>query len=246
VQSETRLNQFWQGFRLGLPVSIVSAPFGMLFGVLAADNGFSVLEATVMSATVFAGASQMVGLELFGQRIAPGLIVFSIFAVNFRHILYSASVGRLVRHWTPLQRAVGFFFLTDPQYAESERRAETGGTVGFVWYMGIATPLYLFWIVEAALGAGFGSLLGNTQGLGLDFLLPIYFLGLVIGFRRRPLWLPVVLVSSAASILAYHTIGSPWHVSLGALAGVVLAVALPPSRSGIEAVAAEAAPAEAP
>ena len=36
-----------------------------------------------------------------------------------------------------------------------------------------------------------------------------------------------------ASIIAYKTVGSPWHVSLGALAGVALAVILPPSRSGI-------------
>ena len=47
-----------------------------------------------MSATVYAGASQMVGIELFGNKVPPWLIVLSIFAVNFRHVLYSASFGR--------------------------------------------------------------------------------------------------------------------------------------------------------
>ena len=33
----------------------------------------------------------MVGIELFGQKIAPWLVVLSIFAVNFRHVLYSGG-----------------------------------------------------------------------------------------------------------------------------------------------------------
>ena len=72
-------SEFLRGARRGMPVVLASAPFGMLFGALAVQNGFSVGDAVLMSATVFAGASQMVGLELFGQRIAPWLIVVSIF-----------------------------------------------------------------------------------------------------------------------------------------------------------------------
>ena len=45
------------------------------FGALAVENGFTVAEATLMSATVYGGASQMVGIELFGQKIAPWLVV---------------------------------------------------------------------------------------------------------------------------------------------------------------------------
>ena len=46
---------------------------------------------------------------------------------------------------------------------------------------------------------------------------------------RWPLWLPVVLASAAASILAYKTIGSPWHVTVGAFVGVVFAALMPSS-----------------
>ncbi|TIL94986.1 MAG: branched-chain amino acid ABC transporter permease, partial [Mesorhizobium sp.] len=44
-----------------------------------------------------------------------------------------------------------------------------------------------------------------------------------------------VVASAAASIIAYKTVGSPWHVSIGAVAGVLLAVILPPRHSGVEA-----------
>ena len=71
----------------------------------------------------------------------------------------------------------------------------------------------------------------DPHALGLDFLLPIYFLGLVLEFRSRPLWLPVVIASAAASIVAYNTVGSPWHVSIGALAGILLAASMPVRRA---------------
>lgn len=226
-------SDFWQGVRLSMPVVVASAPFAVLFGALAVDQGFSVFEAFLMSALVFGGASQMVGIQLFGQHVAPWLIVLSIFAVNFRHVLYSAGIGRRIAHWPVIQQALGYFILTDPQFAVAEARANTGQTVSFAWYLGLGLPVYIFWVVESALGAVFGKLIPDTHALGIDFLLPIYFLGLVLGFRKRPLWLPVVLASAAASIVAYKTVGSPWHVSIGAIAGVLLAVILPPHHSGV-------------
>lgn len=228
-------SEFLRGARAALPVMIAAGPFGLLFGVIAVENGLSVGEAVLMSATIYAGASQMVGIDLFNQEIAPWLVVFSIFAVNFRHVLYSAAVGRLFRGWPLWRQALAFFFLIDPQYAEAEREREAGRPLRFAWYLGMALPIYAAWIVEGFLGASFGRLLPDTHALGIDFLLPLYFMGLVMGFRGRPLWLPVVAVSAAASMLAFRFVGSPWHVSIGALAGIVLAAALPASKAGSSA-----------
>lgn len=233
VSEGSPASEFWQGVRLSIPVMVASGPFAVLFGALAIDNGFSVFEAFFMSAAVFGGASQMVGIELFGHHVAPWLIVLSIFAVNFRHVLYSAAVGRQLSHWPLAQQAVAYFLLTDPQYAIAESKAQTGRKVGFVWYMGAASSVYVSWVGLTVLGALFGRLIPDTGAIGIDFLLPIYFLGLVMEFRKRPLWLPIVLVSAATSILAYKTVGSPWHVTLGALGGVLLAVILPPHHSGV-------------
>ncbi|MGE0503001.1 MAG: AzlC family ABC transporter permease [Rhizobiaceae bacterium] len=225
------MRDFRQGARLGIPVIVASAPFGMLFGALAIQQGMSAFEVALMSATVYAGASQMVGIELFGQNLEPWVVVLSIFAVNFRHVLYSAAVGRNIVHWPLWQKVVGFFFLVDPQFAESERRAEAGLPLGFTWYMGMALPIYVMWILTGYVGALFGPLIKDPQALGLDFLLPIYFLGMVLDFRKRPLWLPVVAASAAASILAHYLVSSPWHVSIGAAVGIAVAAAMAPSAS---------------
>ncbi|MCC6203412.1 MAG: AzlC family ABC transporter permease [Hyphomicrobiales bacterium] len=222
---------FIEGARAGLPVAVASAPFAVLFGAVAIENGFNVWEATLMSALVYGGASQMVGIELFGQHVAPWLVVLSIFAVNFRHVLYSATLGRQLTHWSVPQQAIAYFLMTDPQFAETERKADTDRSVSFIWYMGMGVVIYVPWVVESGLGAFFGKLIPDTHALGIDFLLPIYFLGLVMSFRKRALWLPVVLTSGAASIIAYKTIGSPWHVSVGALVGVLLGAMLAPAKN---------------
>ena len=227
---------FWQDFvrgtRPGFLVALTSVPFGVLYGVLAVGNGLSVTEAVLMSAMVFGGASQMVGIELFGAKVVPWLIVFSIFAVNFRHVLYSAAVGRRISHWRPWQRALGFFMLTDPQFAESEAKLDRGEPVSFAWYMGMALPMYVMWNIDTWVGAMFGRLIPDTKALGFDFMLTIYFYCLVMAFRKRALWVPVVGVSALASVIAYRLIGSPWHITVGAMAGVILAAALTPGNAG--------------
>lgn len=220
-------NEFLDGVKTSVPTLVAALPFGLLFGTLAIENGMTTGEAVLMSAMLFAGASQMVGIEMFGQDVTPWLIVLSIVAVNFRHVLYSAAAGRRIARWGFLAKAAGFFVLTDPQYAETERRAEAGKAISLAWYFGVAAPLYLLWVAETWVGAEFGKLIEDPASLGIDFLLPIYFLGLVMSFRKRPSWLPIVIASAIGSIVAYKTVGSPWHVTLGAVAGIVVAIVLP-------------------
>ena len=228
------------GLRGGLIIAISSAPFAILFGAVATDNGLSVAEAALMSATIYAGASQLVGIELFGHHVAPWLVILSVLAVNFRHVLYSAALARYIAHFSPVQKFFTFFLLTDPQFAESVRRAETQGGVTFSWYLAFGLAIYCPWVVFSAVGAFFGQMMGDPKVLAIDVLLPIYFLGLVLGFRRKSGFYPTVLSSAVASIVAYHTVGSPWHVSIGAAVGVAVAALLPlPVLAGQEPAPAQ-------
>ncbi|MET3598634.1 AzlC family ABC transporter permease [Martelella mangrovi] len=220
--------EFSSGLKSGLIPALSAAPFGMLFGAVAVAQGQSVFETALMSITIFAGASQLVGVELFGQRVAPWLIIASIVAVNFRHVLYSAALTPVIAHFSLPKKLTAFFLMTDPQFAEALKRHEREERVTFSWYLGAGLVLYVLWNIMTLIGATLGGLISDPDALGLDVLLPIYFLSLVIGFRKRPNFLPVVAISALGSILAYATIGSPWHVSIGAVAGILLAAILPP------------------
>ncbi|MGU3575724.1 AzlC family ABC transporter permease [Brucellaceae bacterium C25G] len=219
-------NQYWRGLLRGMPLMVANLPFGLLFGMIAVKNGFSAGDAVLMSATIYAGASQLVGIELFNQHVAPWMIVLAIFTVNFRHVLYSAAIGRRLMHFTCLEKVIAFFLLVDPQFAETERHAEAGNKISFGWYMGLATPVYIMWVTNAYIGATFGNLIDDPHALGLDFLLPLYFLGLVMSFRARPNWFFIVLGSAVCAVLGFIYVGSPWHVTLGTLGGIAVAVLL--------------------
>ncbi len=221
-----RSTLFRQGAKAGMVIGFSTMPFGLLFGAVAVDGGMTPFQATMMSGIIFGGASQLVGVQMFGTHVPAWLIVLSVFAVNFRHILYSAALSPHLRTYSHPARLGALFFLTDPQFAEASKQVDQHGKVEPAWYFGMAFVVYGLWVTSSAIGALFGRMVGNPASLGFDVLLPVYFLGLVLGFRRRPLFSAVVPVSAVASILAMHTVGSPWHVSIGALAGIIAALFL--------------------
>lgn len=106
---QTALSEFFEGFRDCLPIMLAVGFFGMLFGATAVNNGLSFWQTIGSSAAVFAGASQFVFLELYNQQVPVWSVLLAVFAVNFRHVLYSASIGRFLGSFTVLQKYVGFF-----------------------------------------------------------------------------------------------------------------------------------------
>jgi predicted branched-subunit amino acid permease len=148
----------------------------------------------------------------------------SALAVNLRHVLYSASLGRRMAHWTSAVRYFGFAFLTDPTFALAE--VNGGPRLGAAYYFGLSLPLYANWIVTTAIGAVLGNLIRNPQAIGLDFVVTAYFMFLIVGYRQRPNALPVIGASAAAALLAYVAFGPPWHFAAGALCGMAIAALL--------------------
>lgn len=222
----TGRGEFARGLRDIAPVIAAASPFGMVFGTLAAERGLSFDQIMLMTAGVYAGASQFVALDLWATPLPFWTIVLAVLAVNFRHILYSASIGRLMGRFSPVHKALAFFVLVDPQWALSEKRAETAGAVPPAYYWGVASLLYPAWVASTAVGALFGRLIDDPAALGLDFLLPAYFTILLMGFRDRPNAGPIIAASGAAALLAYLVLGSPWHIGAGATTGVGLAALL--------------------
>jgi predicted branched-subunit amino acid permease len=225
------------GFAEGLPIVVATSPFGLVFGAIAVNTGLTTGDAVLLSATVYAGASQMVSIELFGKAVPLWAIVLSVLAVNFRHVLYSAALTRIIRRESTVSKAVIFFLLVDPQFALTAKRASDGRPFSLTWYLALGVPVYLNWILMTAIGAQFGALISDPRAFAVDLFLPIYFLALVMSFRGRGHWGLTVAVSAAVSTAVYYAplaglgfLGPPWHVTLGGLAGVLAAAAMPPAR----------------
>ena len=212
------------------PVLVSAAPFGLVFGALAAEKGIPFDQIVAMSALMYAGASQMVALELWGFPPPFWTILLAVLAVNFRHILYSASLGRKMRNWPVSRRFFGFGFMVDPVFALAD--AQSPAHLSGAYYAGMTVVLYPAWIISSAIGAIFGNLISNPQAWGLDFILAAYFTVLVMGFRARPNAFAIIIATSVVAVLVYLTLGPPWHVASGGLAGILAAAALVKPKHG--------------
>ena len=227
-----KLQEMKRGLVDGLPVIIAVVAFGGLFGAVAAERGLSFWEAVFMSASVFAGASQFTALQLWEHPLPYMTILMVVVAVNFRHILYGAALGKKLGNFSPAEKFISFFFLSDPTFALAEKRFEEGGKdpndVGLTayYFLGASLGIYPVWVGATALGHIFGGLIENPERYGIDFILPIYFLVLLIGFRARANWFWVVVSSGTAAYVGLITLGSPWHISIGALVGITVGALL--------------------
>lgn len=222
-------DEWLSGFRDFMVVMLPVLAFGTMFGAASSAAGHSIWVSLWASVSIFAGASQFVFLEVYSLGVPAWSVVLAVFAVNFRHILYSAAAARKIKSYPPLARIFAFFLLTDLQFAAIENRASILGgklPVSPYYYFGFGIPSYALWIVATGLGALSGALIKDPAVIGLDFVLPVYFLSILMGFRKRDLFAPVVLASGLVSVLVERTVGAPWHISLGALAGVGIAVFL--------------------
>lgn len=223
------------GARRSLPVLVAVMPFAAVFGAVAAER-WSGAEALMASALVYAGASQYVMLDLHGQGVPAWAILLTVVAVNFRHVLYSAAIGRRMGAFGPAQKALAFFFLVDPQFAEGERRAREARLTPAFWF-GYAATIYTLWMTANAAGVVFGALIEDPARWGLDLVLPLYFLALVVAMRGANRYGGIVLVSAATALAAHGWLGTPWHIMTGGVAGMLYA-ALATHRSRPEGAAA--------
>ena len=215
--------------RAVVPVLLAVLPFGIVYGAVAAQEGLTVLQTMGFSVAIFAGASQLAALQLMGIGAPIWSILLTIFALNFRHVLYSASISRHLGAFTRRQKAVGFFLLVDPLFGAAEVRAAARKlTPAFYFTYGVV--MYAGWQIATFTGASFGKLISDPEALGLDFVLPVYFLGLVMSFRNRGPYYWITGTSLLASVVVFWLVGPPWHVSLGGLAGVGLAAFIGPSK----------------
>jgi 4-azaleucine resistance transporter AzlC len=217
------------------PICIACVPIGLVCGALAFERGIGVAAIGLMSATVFAGASQFVAIGMWTTPLPIAAIILATAMVNLRHVMMSASLGRSMGAFSPGQRFAAFFGLADEIWALAEARA-TKATLTPAYYAGLALPLMLTWTPSTMVGAAFGALIGDPAAYGLDFVFTALFIGLVVGFRAAPGWLPVVVTSGVVSAVMFHLLPSPWFVIAGGIAGVAVAAVLAPAQpSKVEA-----------
>ena len=207
------------------PLMIPVVPFGLIFGILAIDIGFSPLATMGMSLIIFGGASQIVLLQLFSGGASSLVIISSVGAVNSRHLLYGAVVSEHVSDLKLIWKIIISYFLIDQAFARSNEYFKKNNDRNKYFHLiGGGVTCWVIWQTTTFLGIILGSAI--PEKLGLSFAVPLTFLALLVNDFRKMINVIVIIISGLVATLGYNYIPYKAYVIAAALTGLFIAMIL--------------------
>ena len=220
-----KLKIFLKGVIDVSPLMIPVVPFGLIFGVLAIDVGFTPLETMGMSLIIFGGASQIVLLQLFSGGASSLVIISSVGAVNSRHLLYGAVVSEHLSDLKLIWKIIISYFLIDQAFARSNEYFKKNKDENKYFHLvGGGATCWIIWQSTTFLGIILGAAI--PEKLGLSFAIPLTFLALLINDLRKFVNVFVIIVSGLVATLGYNIIPFKAYVIVAALIGLLSAIIL--------------------
>ena len=221
----SKLKIFLKGVIDVSPLMIPVIPFGLIFGVLAIDVGFTPVQTMGMSLIVFGGASQIVLLQLFSGGASSLVIISSVGAVNSRHLLYGAVVSEHLSDLKLIWKIVISYFLIDQAFAISNQYfKKTKERNKYFHLVGGGATCWIIWQSTTLLGIILGSAI--PEKLGLSFAVPLTFLALLVNDFRKFINVIVIVVSGLVATFGYNFIPFKAYIIVAALTGLFTAMIL--------------------
>ncbi len=221
--------EFITGVRDLLPLLLGVVPFGMIYGAVAVGAGIPTAVAQGMSSIVFAGSSQFIAAQLIGLGAPALVIIVTVFVVNLRHALYSASIAPHIKQLSAGWKVVLSYLLTDEAYATTiiHYLRSRDHTYSHWYFLGAGLALWTSWQMSTALGIFAGAQIPSS--LPLDFALPVTFIALVVPALRDH---AAVAAAAAAGALGVLAMGMPYQLGLivAAIVGLVVGLLVEGSR----------------
>ena len=222
---KSRSEIFFKGIIDVSPLMIPVVPFGLIFGVLSIDIGFSPLETVGMSVIIFGGASQIILLQLFSGGASSLVIISSVGAVNSRHLLYGAVVSEHLSDLKLIWKIIISYFLVDQAFARSNEYFRKNNDKNKYFHLvGGGVTCWVIWQTTTVLGIVLGSFI--PEKLGLSFAVPLTFLALLVNDFRKFINVIVIIVSGFVATLGYNYIPFKAYVIVAGLTGLLAAMIL--------------------
>jgi 4-azaleucine resistance transporter AzlC len=212
-----------RGARASLPLWIGMVPFGLVIGVLADAKGLTFLEAVLMSAIVYAGAAQLLALELWTDPAPILAATIAAFVVNIR----MAPMGAAMAPWLDKLRGWKLWgtlaTLVDHSFALAVAEQRQGGRdAGYL--LGVGVGLWVAWVICVGLGHLGGSLVRVPPGHPLFFASVAAFVSILVPLWRGPRMDLAPWVVAGCVAIAAQRAGLPMPLPLlaGTFAGAAL------------------------
>lgn len=184
------------------PVIFGYLPVAITFGLLANQQQLGIALTLALSAFVYAGASQFVGLTLLATGYTAFAPVFlTIWLVNLRHFILSLAYLPQTSEWSLLSKLRFFPFLTDETFAVlmSTKKMKRDSSQAFA----VAILSYGTWVTGSAIGFYSGEFVPDPKKFGLDFALTAMFVGIIVLFIKKRSHLVTLVTTLLLSLVFY-------------------------------------------
>ena len=193
-------------------------PFAIAFGVAAQQAGMDAGATGLMTAFVFAGASQFAALGLWEEPLPVFSILLATIAVNSRFLLMGAALRPWLAHLPAWKVYPSLFFLVDPVWAKSLQEFDDGmDDAGYIFGAGLV--FWIVWVAFTMLGYALGGGIGDPARWGIDVLMPAFFGIILTGMWQGPASLLPWATAAVTALLAAQLLPGMWFVILGGIAG---------------------------
>jgi len=215
------------GVTAALPILLVIAPFGAIFGAIASQAGLNLFEAMAMSMVVLAGASQIAAVQLLSDQAPAIIAILTGLFINLRFAMYSASLAPFWQKASLWKRALCAYMMVDQTYGISIRRylenPDDTAEYRIGYYFGVAVPTVTVWFISTGVGAVLGAAI--PPQLSLEFAVPVTFIAIVAPILRGT---PSIMAAISAVALALILHQLPYNLGLlvAAIGGMITGLAL--------------------
>ncbi|HEY7704948.1 MAG TPA: AzlC family ABC transporter permease [Acidimicrobiia bacterium] len=210
---------FRQGARDSAVIALAAAAFGVAYGVLAVDAGFTPALALFSSAVIVSGAAQfsLVGLLPAG----PVAVLVAVTGLGLRHLPMSAKLAELIGPQRLTTRLRLAFILVDETFGLTVRAADRGQHDLASYKSGADLTVYGCWLLATAAGAWLGAAI-DPAAAGVGVLFGLLFLGLAAPFVRTRRDLLVAVSAIVATLIAMRVLPSAWQLTTAAVVATLV------------------------
>lgn len=220
VQNQS--SQLKLGIQGGLTIAIGYMPIAITYGFIAKSTELSLLETVLMSAFVYAGASQYMALDMIARSVGMIEIVITTFIVNIRHFLMSASLNEKTERVARWKKALYAFGITDETFSVAAVQKDK---LSASYMFGLNITAYSSWVFFSAVGFLIGEILPEFFQEGMSVALYAMFIGLLVpsmkGNRKV-----VILATIAAVFHSFfsflHLLSTGWAIVVSTLLSACL------------------------
>ncbi len=224
-------NYVSEGMFAALPIVLGYLPVGFAYGVLAREAGLSIFETVMMSLLVYAGSGQFIAVGMITASSSAPAIIFTVFLVNLRHLLMSASFIPHLKGFSTKVLALLSYEITDETYAVAISHFQRN-KANLKYHAALNMTAHISWAIAGFFGGLFGNLITNPEGLGINFALPAMFIALLVMQVKSKLTIVVAISAGILSVLMkFYAVGN-WNIILATVIAATLGVGIKWITSG--------------